>query len=186
MKKLSIVVAASLLVALAGSTCFAAVNAGENEVSISGSYRSVKMEGSSDTTDTTFIRGGMGHYLSDNFSIGGDLMYINSSSGTASSDSTTLVANVNARFYLAPKSTVIPYIGAQLGYQGTDSGPYTLTGYNYGAMGGIKFFMSENASFDVELNYSKATVEASGAGSSGSSTSTTLAGLFGLTYYFGK
>lgn len=182
MKKLGIMTAAALLVAMTSSISFAAVNAGENEVSISGSIMSTKMDGVNDTVDSTIIRGGMGHYLTDNISLGGDLTYINTSSG--SFDSTTFVANINGRFYFLPKETIVPYVGAQLGYLSSESGSSTSTGYNYGAMAGIKFFMSENASFDAELNYRKDTLSASG--SSKDIEQTTTAGLFGLTYYFGK
>jgi opacity protein-like surface antigen len=194
MKKTSIIAAASLLVALASSSSFAALNAGENEVSVFGSFNSSKPEGGK-SSDTTTISAGMGHYFTDYFSFGGDLSLTGTSADRT--ESSTLTANINAKLYLNTKGTIIPFVGAQFGYLTTAntfdttnsfgvlvSKDTTSTGINYGAMAGVKFFMSENASFDAKFNYSKSTITPSESPNDFKQTDTGV--LVGLTYYFGR
>lgn len=179
MKKLSIVAVAALLVALASSTCFA-INAGQTQLNVSGSIQSVKPDKGGDSTNSAMVTLGAGYFLKENVSVGAALFVDYSKTG--STKTLTDVINAQAKFHFAPKSTAVPYIGVQAGYMGLDSGGFSGSGYDYGAMGGVDFFFTENASFNVELNYRKDSFKVNGF----KSGQDTVAGLFGLSYFFGK
>jgi hypothetical protein len=175
-------VSAALLVAVASSNCFA-VDKGQTEVNLFGSVMSTKDEAAgSKATNMTLVRVGAGHFLKDFLSVGADAMVVYSKSGGTSS-STTTVFNVNSKIHIMPSKPVVPYAGIQLGVLGTDSGSSSSTGYNFGAMAGINFFVSENASFNIELNGRHDTLKPD----AGKDTKQdTVALLLGLSYYFGK
>lgn len=179
MKKLSVLAAAVLLVSMAGSTCFAGVSAGETAVSISGSLASNKPDGGDSTTTTTIISG-LNYFLRDDVSVGAQLVYFGYKGSGFKSN--TAIINGAAKYHFTPKNIAVPYVGIMAGYSMTDSGSGTQSGYDYGAMAGVNYFLMENASIDAELNYRKDVQKESGKDFKSSTTTF----LVGLTYYFGK
>lgn len=179
MKKLGIVASVALLVVLVSSTCFAGVNAGQTQVNLSGSISSTKPD-TGDKTTSTMVTTGLGYFLQDNISLGGALFVDYSKTGSTK----TLIDVINgqAKFHFAPKEILVPYVGIQLGYMGVDMNGSSGSGYDYGAMAGIDYFITENASLNVELNYRKDVFKMS----SVEYKQDTTALLFGLSYFFGK
>lgn len=184
MKRFGVLVAAVLLVALASSTCFA-INEGQTEVNLFGTFMNTKADGASDSQNTALLRGGMGYFLKENISVGGDLTLVYSKDSAPNSDAMVMtLLNINAKYHFTPKNILVPYVGIAVGYLSVDAGAGSgATGYDYVGMAGINYFIAENASFNVELNYRKDNVKASGGPDQKSST---FAGLVGLSYYFGK
>lgn len=183
MKKLGFLAAAALLVALASSTCFAGVSAGETAVSISGSIVSSKPDQGDSTTQTTVITG-LNYFLRDDVSVGAQLVYFGIK-GTGFKNNTAIF-NGTAKYHFMPKNIAVPYVGVLAGFSSAtnDSGGQSSTqsGYDYGAMAGVNYFLMENASIDAELNYRKDVLKESSIEFKSSTTSF----LVGLTYYFGK
>jgi opacity protein-like surface antigen len=55
---------------------------------------------------------------------------------------------------------VVPYLGVQAGIAGTSNGT-SKSGFSYGGMAGLRFFISENMSLNMEGNYQWAKASAS-------------------------
>ncbi len=179
MKKFAVAMVASLLMALAlGSTCFAGTSKGETAFSIAGSLSSSKPDNSSSTTSTTLVTG-VNYFLMDTVSVGGQVTYFGQKNDNSNMGMTYV--NLDAKYHFMPKSVLVPYVGIMAGIANL-SGDTKGSGYDYGAMAGVNYFLMENASLDAELNYRKDSFKIEGQTQKQSTTTF----LVGLTYYFGK
>lgn len=181
-----ILIAAGLVLAL--STSAFALSKGQSELNVYLSLGSTTTtpDGGDSSTDTNFnTRIGYGYFFTDSLSVGADVDY-SYDKPEVGDESNTLYALVTAKYHFAPKNVVVPYVGLQLGGFASEQGNMSTDGVAYGALGGVKFFLTENASLNAELNALGMTVSASGGGFSYDATMTNIKGLIGLSYYFGK
>lgn len=176
-----------ILIGLLSLCCIAGVafggtEAGQTEVQVAGSLQNVDMDEFSMTTLSGQLN--INRFLSDNFSLGCALR-VSLSEEEDGDKSTSMQTFLLGRgdFYLGTNFDVIPYIGAQIGvinYEYNDDSESTFT---YGAHGGFKFFLSENISWNAELDVSVYTQEAD----YGEDTDITVTSfLVGMSYYFGS
>jgi len=182
---------------LAVTTSSFALDKGQSEINVYGSIgtQEIKFDGGGKMTeDTITVRTGYGYFITENLSLGGDLQLDDRTDKFGGSKNTTdtFVFDGSAKYHFMPKNVLVPYVGVQLGMslstskQSGASDDTTTTGFAYGAMGGIKWFVSENASFNAELNALFASASSKTGGQSSDVTITDIKGLFGLSYYFGK
>lgn len=184
-----ILIAAGLVLAL--STSAFALNKGQSELNAYASIGSTKTkpEGGSTSKNTDVnTRFGYGYFLTDGLSLGADIDYSYSKSGEAGAEATNSMYFLGtAKYHFMPKSVVTPYVGVQLGGYTSETGSTSSTdGYAYGVLGGVKFFMTENASLNAELNMLSMSVSTTVGTSSYDADMTNIKGLVGLSYYFGK
>ncbi|OVE73353.1 hypothetical protein BVX93_01860 [bacterium B13(2017)] len=164
MKKLLLLLICIFLVTFSNST-FAKVSSGMSELQASLSITNTS--NGSDSTSTTGIFG-VNFFILDWLSLGGSLVGTLSDSDNYTSQSISINAVVD--FYLAPSSSVIPFVGVLAGatmqqseYEVTTyswwggSSTTTIddseTNFSYGAHAGLKIFIKENASLNLEVRY---------------------------------
>ena len=75
----------------------------------------------------------------------------------------------------------MPYVGLQAGISGMTYGDEDDSNLGYGFMGGVKMFLNEDLSLDIELNYFMAEMEVFGYTADVETTSVFI----GFKYYFG-
>lgn len=173
----------------------AGIGAGSSEVGVQSSlmFTTTKPEGGGETKDTTtMFLANYGYFITDGLQVGGSLL----TSGTSSEDiygtetsSVTTGFDAFAKYHFYRKGqTVVPYVGAQLGVVGVsmDSGYGEATGsaLSYGGMGGVKFFMSEKTSLNLELNYRHYDIDMDYDGYTSKSKTDSTALLIGFSVYF--
>ena len=179
----------------------AGIQKGASEISANGSlsrlvYKvTVEDTKAKDTTNGAAVRLGYSYFLTDQVSAGANLM-INGNKdkyddGTTSSDLTAGIdLNAKYHFIFSKGQTVVPYLGLQGGWinMAIKSEGESASGSagSYGGMGGVKFFITENVSFNTELNYRKYTVGFTYGLAEVTSKINDVKLLFGLSYYFGK
>lgn len=147
------------------------------------------------SSNGTTVNLGYNYFLTDQVSAGANLM-INGNKdkyddGTTSSDVTAGIdLNAKYHFIFSKGQTVVPYLGLQGGWinMAIKSEGESASGSagSYGGMGGVKFFITENVSFNTELNYRKYTVGFTYGLAEVTSKINDVKLLFGLSYYFGK
>jgi len=186
MKKILIAVGLVLVMA----TSALAINKGQSELNLYGAIgeTTTKAKGaSSQTSDDFTTRIGYGYFFTDAFSLGADIDYNYSKSQGSSDGTNTIYTLLTTKYHFMPKNTLVPYIGAQLGGYFMDAGSnLSSTGFAYGALGGIKYFLTENASINAELNFLGMSTTTKASGRSYDADMTRLQAMFGLSYYFGK
>ena len=207
MKKL-VVVALALIVVLAGGTAFAAgnkVQQGTSEfavfMSIDNSESSASTSSSSKSIDqSTSMNLSYGYFLTDGLQLGFSYMGMASKSWqetngkkVVGSDSestfTFLYLDLKYNFVFDKAQTVVPYLGVGLGTASTTnvSGATKTTGSGFATalMGGVKFFVTENTSFNAELRMDSFTYTPSPqVGTKVEYTTDTVGLNLGLSVYF--
>ena len=171
------------------SNILAGTTAGESELRIDGAIQNTSTEYS----DTRSISGQLtyNHFLSDQFSIGGSIRPMIQTSDPDNGEETTssmLFLLGRGDLYLSTDNDdFVPYIGAHAGVinyefdtgSGDSESESVLT---YGIQGGIKMFVSENTSFNIEVDLSIYTPESDNGGDEDDVTVTSV--LFGYSVYF--
>ena len=164
MKKMIVV----MVVALAAMpVCFAGIQAGKDELQAQGSLQNM-----SGDVDYRMISAQViySHFVRDDLSVGGALRVDMSDPGDDASTSIFMLGRGD--YYFAAIEDFVPYAGAHLGLISYDYGDDSATKPALGLQGGVKYFISENVSWNAELDlslYSGVTL-------------TSL--LIGLSYYF--
>ncbi len=173
----------TVVLLLAGVTsAFAKIDAleGRKAVTANASYQITSIDNQDDDAKTTMLTLGFSYFPKNFLETKFALMAMKMDSGDfdATIYSAVGVANYN---YFRPGSVVVPYIGIQLGLSGYDAGGYDDTSFAYGGQGGAKFFLSEDLSLNLELNYLITKVNG-GEGEDVDVKNTSL--LVGFSYYF--
>lgn len=161
------------------------------------SYMGHSMGSSKESSNGATVNLGYSYFLTDQISAGANLMVNGTKTkyddGATISDTTTGIdLNAKYHFIFSKGQTVVPYLGLQGGWlemstKSKDYGSASGSAGSYGGMGGVKFFITENVSFNTELNYRKYNVTFDyGSLFEGKDKINDLKLLFGLSYYFGK
>lgn len=154
----------------------AATKAGDKELSAQISVSTI----STDDFDVTLtsIWGAFGYFVSDALQVGGSLTTMTVSTDAADAGQSFIEGFV--KYHFNTKEKAVPYVGAMLGtvtlYTDNESG----SGVTFGAMAGVKYFMSEDLSVNGEYSIRHYTVTIAGTDIS----STTSTAMIGLSYYF--
>ncbi len=88
----------------------------------------------------------------------------------------TIFLSGRADYYFNTGGIYVPYVGAHLGVVRQELMDNKSTEFSYGAQAGVKFFVSENISWNAEVDYSQY--------KSDEDTTKTTSLLAGLSYYF--
>ena len=141
---------------------------GKHSVSVFGNLTN------SDNATTTLLGGSYGMFFTDNIEASGTLMLMN-----FDGDFTIYLLYGRCNYNFVKKGeTYIPYAGVALGMVGYDDGNADDSAISFGAQGGVKYFLSEDTSFNLEASYTFAEID----GESYDAFSITA----GISFYFGK
>jgi opacity protein-like surface antigen len=173
MKKLSILclmIAASIFMATSVYAAGSKVGQGSSEAfgQLTFSNKTTKPDtGDSKTTIKSAIYTiGYGYFLTDQIQLGvahmGSLFKISEDSSSSDGELSIYGIDAFAKYHFMTKgATLVPYLGIQGGWIrskmsiSTDGGggDTSANAFSYGAMGGLKYFVSDNVSINTELNY---------------------------------
>lgn len=155
---------------------------GRGSLGLSLTIQHTEIDYSGDTgeADTRFIIGSLGYFVTDNIEINfaPTVIYIE-----AEGEEVTMYSyfgNVKYNFFSSGQ-TAVPYLGLQAGISGAEYGGDSDSNFAYGGMAGVKFFLTEDLSFDAEVNYLKTEFDVDD-----TTVDMDNLGLFlGFKYYFG-
>ncbi len=162
-----------MFLAIAG-TSYAGTDAGMMELGLQGSYTQTKI----DDEDFKFYLGyfNFGYFLTPQLQLGALGMFGGNINGE-----TNRIYGISAdfryNFSYDKAQTVVPYLGIQAGVSGISDGT-NESAFAYGAMGGIKFFVTERASLNFGVNWVRTRIE--------DTDIDTFMGSVGFSVYFGK
>ena len=142
MKRLWLVVAVLTLLAVPAS---AGTKAGDTEVTLSGSYQNfggTNMAGS----DVVTLATGMGYFVTKEAEVGGTVM------GQWGDNQSGLAFSTNFKWHFNTNSDVVPYVGPQVGLYHQDMLGLDATDFSWGALVGVKVFVSQNVNIFAEYN----------------------------------
>ena len=140
---------------------------GKQSVSVFGNLTS------SDNATTTLLGGSYGRFFTDNMEGTGTLMLMNF-------DGDFTVYLLYGRFnynFVKAGATYIPYAGCALGVVGYDDGNVSDSAISIGVQGGVKYFLSEDTSFNLEASYTIAEID--------SESYDAFSITAGISFYFG-
>lgn len=118
-----------------GTDAAAQVRAGLNEVNFTATLSGTKVEDSDTVTSFTFS-GAYGRFLTADFEVGPLL----SLTKVENSDGFGTLSGF-ASYHFVPDSTVVPFVGVQMGGSFGMSTPFSDNPWSYGIFGGIKAFI---------------------------------------------
>ncbi len=165
MKKLIVLAVATLVAVCMAVPAFAVeskVGKGSSELSafanITGTTSSVDGKETSKST-TTMVQLGYAYFLTDAFSLGASILGVGNSTTPTGGDTTSTTVTyvqLDGKFHFYSKGqTVIPYVGLSVGATAISSQSKGFTDSASGSMvagrGGLKFFVSETTSLNLEL-----------------------------------
>jgi opacity protein-like surface antigen len=172
--KRALFVGLALLLIATGS--FAGTKEGQSEIQVQGSLQNVSYA-DNDQTELT-IQLVYNRFMRDDLSLG--CTFRPSLSKSDDTENQQLFLLGRGDYYFTPQTKYVPYAGAHLGLINYtfDSGDSSSseTAFTYGLQGGWKFFISENMSWNLELDLSLYSAEDEDI------TVTSL--LAGMSYYF--
>ena len=124
------------------SVAFAGVEQGKSEI---GVYVSMQ---SSDYADVTIINFNYGRFMTDEFQLTGNLMLMEAE------DLEATALEVQGKFHFIQEGQeFIPYAGGLLGNFSVSGPGFSESAISYGFLGGVKYFVSEDTSVNLELTY---------------------------------
>lgn len=172
----------------------AGIGQGSSEFGVFGSLSRQTMnledEGDTDKITTNVLMGvaNYGYFLTDKVQLGGTLLYMGANSKDGGEDSFRMLGlDLVGKYHFYSKGqSVVPYLGIQAGilnmsFEG-DGYDDSSSSFSYGAMGGLKYFITENTSFNTELNYRRYKMDFEDS----KATINNLSLLIGFSIYFGK
>lgn len=172
----------------------AGIGQGSSELGVFGSLShqtmNIKEEGDTDKITTNVLMGvvNYGYFLTDKVQLGGTVLYMGTNSKDGGEDSLHIwgLDLVGKYHFYSKGQSVVPYMGIQagilnIGFKG-DEYDDSSTSFSYGAMGGLKYFITENTSFNTELNYRRYKMDFEDS----KATINNLSLLIGFSVYFGK
>ena len=147
------------------SVCFAGIEQGKSEVGANYTRQDV------DGIVISMVNFNYGYFMTDELQLSGNLMLMEAE------DFELIGLDGQAKYHLIQEgSEIVPYVGAQLGNVSISGPGFSESATSYGFMGGAKYFVSEDASVNVEYNYKNVMYEG------GDITITTLS--VGMSVYF--
>jgi len=188
MKKIAFFMVVAMMVMT--SFAMAGTEAGNKEVQVQGSHSILTNSESESETYTTNMQISLNYFFTSWFSIGGTWRGSGTISRPESGEESETTSNfllVRGDFYLGkPTSKAVVYFGGQVGqsmyyYQ---SGQNSNSGSTaaFGIHGGLKFFATENTSWNLEIDSTEYTPEVETSGPNITYTNTSL--MAGFSYYF--
>jgi opacity protein-like surface antigen len=151
MKRYAWLLALAVLgIALLAAPASAAVKEGDKEISVYGSYQTIKVD-LPDTPAinviTTQLSGGF--FVSNAAQVGGSWIQQSTSNGE-----TFTIRTIGGffKYHFNTQATTVPYVGAQVGQSTVEALGESESATSYGPLGGIKFFLSENLSINPEAS----------------------------------
>lgn len=171
---------AALAAVLFTSPAWAKTREGDKEVAAYASVAttSASAEGQSVDITTVTLYGSFGVFTTKQLQLGAAILQQTVSTETEDSGAQFLEGFV--KYHFNPDTDTVPYVGAVLGTVTFYSGDESASGMTWGAMAGVKFFMSEDLSVNAEYNIRNFTITIADV----EYTSTTGTALVGLSYYF--
>jgi len=168
-----LVLTAVLVFGIAGIS-YAGTEAGMMELGLQGSYTQTKIG----DEDFKFYLGffNFGYFITPQIELGVMGLF----GGNINGETERIYAGyADARYNFSynKAQTVVPYLGVQAGIAGTADGD-SDSAFAYGALGGVKFFVTERASLNLGVNWVRARIA--------DSDIDTFTGTVGLSFYFGK
>jgi len=168
-----LVLAAVMLLAIAG-TSYAGTEAGMMELGLQGSYTQTKIG----DEDFKFYLGffNFGYFITPQIEVGVMGLF----GGNINGETERIYAGyADARYNFCydKAQTVVPYLGIQAGIAGSANGS-SESAFAYGALGGIKFFVTERASLNLGVNWAHTKIA--------DTDVDTFTGTIGVSFYFGK
>ena len=168
-----LVLAAVMLLAIAG-TSYAGTEAGMMELGLQGSYTQTKIG----DEDFKFYLGffNFGYFITPQIEVGVMGLF----GGNINGETERIYAGyADARYNFSynKAQTVVPYLGIQAGIAGSANGS-SESAFAYGALGGIKFFVTERASLNLGVNWAHTKIA--------DTDVDTFTGTIGVSFYFGK
>jgi opacity protein-like surface antigen len=165
---------------------------GATEIQVQGSFTSTTNSDNDNKTTTSAGQLSINYFLTDWLSIGGSGRLSGSKtdyedSSVSDSTNTTTFLMLNSDLYLGgPTKTFIPYVGVRLGIANTEfesgGNDNSSSTASYGGHIGLKYFPSENVSWNLEFDVTKYTPEAEEGEDEITTTNSAL--LLGFSYYF--
>lgn len=156
---------------------------GSLAASLSYQHQETSLDDSDSETDTTSFMGSLGYFFNDHLEVNFApmIMIVDPDEG----DTYTLYSyfgNLKINFY-QKGWTAVPYVGVQAGVTGYELGDDDDNAFSYGALGGIKLFVTEDVSLNLELNYLHTTFDADDGGDDLDLDVTSF--FVGFSWYFG-
>jgi len=195
MKKIMVLAVAVLVVVCMAVPAFAAskIGAGTSELNVFGNLGSSenKMNGQKVSTDvSTNVSVGYGYFVTDLIQVGVSLQEFLTETkpeGGSTSKSGVTYVQLDGKFHFYSKgATVVPYVGASVGQATMTSSSGGSSSNASGTMvtgrAGVKMFVSENTSVNLELNIAQYETKVSG--SDFKMKTNTVTGQVGLSTYF--
>jgi len=158
----------SLTVLLTGGLAQAAVEQGDTEINLSGSYSRFTSGNESGVSGNTYkifnIAGGYDYFVTDNISAGLGLGYTDYNQSSYNLNYWSFGAR--GKWHFVPENELVPYVGLRLDYDhGLDIGtrdsdnnnPTSSSGrqtaWSWGPLVGVRFEINPQIDFYVEYNY---------------------------------
>jgi opacity protein-like surface antigen len=125
---------------------YSALNHSEVETAAADTYKS----------DSKILNASLGYYLTDHVQINFSPTFATNETEGAEISLNNYFGSLQYNFYRSGWQAV-PYVGFQAGMTSIDfkyeDDSYSDTGYSFGFMGGLKAFLTENLSLDIEYNW---------------------------------
>ena len=150
MKKMLVVLISGVLLVLSSNVAMASsIRPGTMELGGYATFQTMSFDGGGEVDVNTLLVTG-GQFIKEDVQVGGALMYLTADGA----DAQMIDAYAKKYFLEAMKSEVtIPYVGVMAGMIFYDAGGEDDTEFSFGAMAGIKHFLSEQTSVNLEYNY---------------------------------
>ena len=104
--------------------------------------------------DMIFAQAGYGRFLWNRFSVRGTLLYtILEDVAGEDEDYRTSELGVAGEYHFDLGGNLVPYLGAGLGWRSSHFGDFKESALVYGPRAGLKYFLAENVSLDLEVTY---------------------------------
>ena len=168
-----LVLTAVLVFGIAGIS-YAGTEAGMMELGLQGSYTQTKIG----DEDFKFYLGffNFGYFFTPQLELGVMGLF----GGNINGETNRIYAgyaDFRYNFCYDKAQTVVPYLGVQAGIAGTANGD-SDSAFAYGALGGVRFFVTERASLNLGVNWVRTRIS--------DSDIDTFMGTVGVSFYFGK
>ena len=123
------------------SVSFAGVEEGKSE--IGGNITRQDIDG----IVLTMVNLNYGYFMTDEVQLTGNMMLMKAEGYKA------LALEGQGRYHFILGEEYVPYVGGLIGTFNIDGDGFSESAMSYGFMGGVKYFVSEDTSFNLEYNY---------------------------------
>ena len=133
----------------------AAVQKGDTELNLAGSFLSTNGAGAASNNDSTVwaVDGFLGYFMTDNIQVGVGANGQWTDSDVAAEDDWMYGVGVAGKYHFMPTNLWVPYVGAQARWEWSDNTFGSVDGLMYGPLAGLRFELNANNDFFVEYQY---------------------------------